>query len=122
MKTPQNPKMLLAKIWTCECDMSFLFFPHDLGGLPQKNLFGLVEVSMQLKFFPCVSLPFWHTVSPDIRCFSCFLGGFGGGFFGEKKGPKVKRERNGYFYIVWLLDFLNHNVGLVLEFQIDEST
>lgn len=100
--------MLLTKIWTCECDMSFLFFPHDLGGcqvIPfchdsggikkTHHLFGLVEVSMQLKFFPCVSLPFWHIVSPDIRCFSGFFGGFGGGFFGEKKGPKVQRERNG---------------------------
>ena len=27
--------------------------------------------------------------------FLVFFGGFGGGFFGEKKGPKVQRERNG---------------------------
>ena len=107
-RTPRNPKMLLTKNWTCI--MSFFVFPASLGRLPSQFIlllsrpgrkpkkthhpFGLVEVSMQLKFFPCVSLPFWHIVSPDIRCISCFLGGFGGGegFLVKRRDQKSKER------------------------------
>lgn len=110
---------------------SFIVTTREEANKKKKHPFGLVEVSTQLKFFPCVSLPFWHIVSPDIRCFSCFFWGFGGGegFLVKRRDQKSKERekwkggwRTDYLRIVRLLDFLNRNVGFVFEFQIDEST
>ena len=106
LKPPLNCKMLSTKK-NMTCDMRS-FFTHDLEvqvipflsrlGFGPKNIIPLVEVSMELKFFRCVSLPFWHIVSPDIGyCFYFFVSSVEGrGFFWCKEGLRREKRKGGW--------------------------
>jgi len=70
------------------------FIVTTRGGGKKHHPFGLVEVWMQLKFFPCVSLPFGTLCHPTCDVSLVFFGGFGGGegFLVKRRDHKSKER------------------------------